>query len=86
MMVGTVIPSNIEFPNNLALKMSFKGTMEAFESSMGFGRSYGAGNLFAAIDWRENFRSNVSLKDFDLGSPTWRKEILILNVAIGYPF
>ncbi len=26
------------------------------------------------------------LKDFNLGSPDWRKENLVLNIAIGYPF
>ena len=67
MMAGSAIPKNIELPENLSLKLAFKGTMKSFESTIGVGSSFGSANLFAAIDKNENFRSKVSTTGFELG-------------------
>lgn len=68
MMAGTAIPESIELPENMALNLAFKGTMKSFESTMGVGSSFGSANLFATIDKNENFRCEVSVTDFGLGS------------------
>jgi len=67
MMAGPAISKSIELPENLVLKLVFKGTMKSFESTMGLGSSFGSANLFATIDKDENFRSKVSTTDFELG-------------------
>ncbi|MFC1527198.1 translocation/assembly module TamB domain-containing protein [Candidatus Neomarinimicrobiota bacterium] len=67
MMAGPTIPISIELPENLTLKLAFKGTMKSFESTMGVGSSFGSANLFTTIDKNENFRSKVSMTSFELG-------------------
>jgi len=68
MMAGTAVPESIELPENVAIKLAFKGTMKSFESSMGLSSSFGSANLFAIVDKDENFRSKISTANFDLGS------------------
>ena len=67
MMAGSAISKSIELPENLVLKLAFKGTMKSFESTMGLSSSFGSANLFATIDNDENFRSKVSTTGFELG-------------------
>jgi len=67
MMAGPAIPVNIELPENLALKLAFKGTIKSFESNMELGSSFGSANIFATIDKNENFTGTVSITSFDLG-------------------
>lgn len=67
MMAGPAIPEGIDLPENLALKLAFKGTVKTFESILGVSSSFGSASLFAIIDKNENFRSKVSITDFDLG-------------------
>ena len=67
MMAGPTLPKSIELPENLAIKLAFKGTMKSFESTMEMGSSFGSANLFATLDKNENFRSKVSITGFDLG-------------------
>lgn len=67
LMAGSAIPKSIELPEVLSVKLAFKGTMKAFESTMGLGSSFGSANLFAKIDKNENFRSKVSLNGFEMG-------------------
>jgi translocation and assembly module TamB len=68
MMAGPSIPISIELPENLALKLAFKGTMKSFESTLGLNSSFGSANLFATIDKSENFVSKVNITGFGLGS------------------
>jgi hypothetical protein len=67
MMTGPYLPESIELPENLDLKIAFKGTIKSFESTMVVGSSFGSATVFASIDKNENFRSKVSTTDFDLG-------------------
>lgn len=67
MMAGAAIPASIEFPENLDLKLDFKGTMKSFESTLELGSSFGSAHLFAEIDKNENFSSTVSIAGFELG-------------------
>jgi hypothetical protein len=67
MMAGSALSKSIEFPEKLALKLAFKGTMKSFESTMGLGSSFGSATHFATIDKNENFRCKASATDFDLG-------------------
>jgi len=67
MMVGSAIPDSIELPENLEVKLAFNGTMKSFESTVELATSFGSAQLFASIDKNENFTSNVSISNFDLG-------------------
>ena len=67
MMAGPAVPKSIELPENLILKLAFKGTFKSFQSTMGLGSSFGSANLIATIDKDENFSIKVSTTDFELG-------------------
>lgn len=64
---GPVLPKSIELPQHINMQIAFKGTIKAFESTVGMRSSFGAANLFAKIDNNENFRSKVSANAFDVG-------------------
>ena len=68
MMAGPAIPKTIELPENLSLQVVFKGRLKSFESTLGLGSSFGSANLFATVDQNQNFRSAVSITNFNLGS------------------
>ena len=67
MMADTLIPENIELPENISMQIVFKGNIKSFESTLGMSSSFGSAHLFATIDKNENFRSKVNITDFDLG-------------------
>jgi translocation and assembly module TamB len=67
MMAGSFIPVKIELPENINLRVVFKGKMKSFESTVDMSSSFGAAHLFATIDPNENFSSKISLDNFDLG-------------------
>ena len=67
MMAGTYIPKNIEVPENINLKVNFKGKMKEFKSTINLTSSFGAGNLIASIDPNENFSSQINISNFNVG-------------------
>lgn len=67
MIADTLLPKSIEFPENLTLKIAFKGTIKSFTTTIALNSSFGSATAFAVIDTNENFRSNVSLNRFDIG-------------------
>jgi len=68
MMAGPSIPQTIELPENIMMKIFFKGKFKSFESTISMGSSFGSANLFATIDPNQNFISTVSISNFNLGS------------------
>jgi hypothetical protein len=66
-LVGDSIPKNIRLPQNIALQIGFKGKLKAFETALKLNSSFGAAKLFATLDANENFVSNVTVVNFDLG-------------------
>lgn len=68
MMAGSSIPKSIALPENINMKIVFKGKMKAFVSTMDMNSSFGSGRLFATIDQTENFKGNLNIPTFDLGS------------------
>jgi sulfur relay (sulfurtransferase) DsrF/TusC family protein len=74
------IPANIKLPSTLALRGSFKGSMNNFNTNMNLASSYGNANIKALFDQRtkgrEKYNANVNLVNFDVGT-------LISNDSIG---
>jgi len=68
MMAGPYIPKNIEVPENISLQVIFKGIMKAFKSTIKLTSSIGNANLIASIDPNENFTSQISINNFNVGS------------------
>ena len=68
MMAGPYIPENIQVPENISIGLSFKGKIKSFESTANLVSSFGDANITAAIDVNENFTSNLSISNFDVGS------------------
>ena len=67
MIADTMIPKNIEIPENISLQAVFKGKMKSFESTANITSSFGAANLTASVDQSERFTSKLTLSDLDLG-------------------
>ncbi len=68
MMAGSAIPSSINLPEDITLRIHFKGKITAFETTLGMNSSYGNANLVATIDSLNHFSGNMQLVDFDMGS------------------
>jgi len=68
MMVGSVVPQSINLPVDITLLINFRGKLKAFETSLGMNSTYGTANLLAKLDAQENFRANMNMTDFDIGS------------------
>ncbi|MCX6322466.1 MAG: translocation/assembly module TamB domain-containing protein [Bacteroidia bacterium] len=68
MIADSLIPENIDLPENINIQVVFKGKINSFESTMDLNSSYGSAHLFAIIDKNENFISKVNITGFDLGS------------------
>ena len=68
LMAGSSIPNSIELPEIISMQIVFKGRIKSFESTVRMNSSYGAAQLFATIDKNENFKTKVSIINFDLGS------------------
>jgi len=65
---GTYIPTTVEVPENISLDVAFKGNVKAFASTIGLKSSFGDGNMVASIDKSENFKGNLNITNFDVGS------------------
>lgn len=68
MMTGSLIPENIDLPNDIQVLMAFKGKMKSFESTGKMNSSFGSVNYTAAVDSKEIFSGTISLDKFDLGT------------------
>jgi len=67
MMAGPSIPKSIDLPEDISIQAAFKGRMKSFETIVGLKSSFGGADLKANIDQNENFNSNLSVSDFDMG-------------------
>ena len=67
MLADTLIPENIEIPENMSIQAVFKGRLKSFESSAQLTSSFGNVNFSALLDPDENFSSTLSLNDLNLG-------------------
>ena len=61
-------PSSVEFPDEVAVSASFKGTLRAFKTAIAVNSSYGDADVSFSIDRNENFNGNIKINDFDLAS------------------
>lgn len=68
MFADTLVPNSIELPENLTLQIVFKGTIKAFATTVALTSSFGSADAFASIDKKENFKGNVFLNRFNVGS------------------
>ena len=67
MMAGPYIPENMAVPENINIKMAFKGKIKSFASTLNMESSFGDANVVASIDPKENFSSKISMIGFDVG-------------------
>ncbi|MDD4972287.1 MAG: translocation/assembly module TamB domain-containing protein [Paludibacter sp.] len=67
MMAGPYIPNSMELPEDVNIQAVFKGRMKSFETIVGLKSSFGGADLKASIDQNENFNSNMTVSDFDMG-------------------
>jgi hypothetical protein len=68
MMAGNAIPKTIALPEEISLRMMFKGQLKSFKTVVGMNTSFGNAHLVATIDKKENFDAKLSVTRFDLGS------------------
>ncbi|MBW6492323.1 MAG: translocation/assembly module TamB [Lentimicrobium sp.] len=67
MLAGTAIPDSISLPETIGLRVNFKGEMKSFVTNLAMNSSYGSADVSASVDKSENFKSNISLVNFDVG-------------------
>jgi hypothetical protein len=67
MMAGAAIPDSISLPENIGLRINFKGEMKSFVTTLAMNSSYGSADVSASVDKSENFRSKINLVNFDVG-------------------
>jgi hypothetical protein len=79
MLVGAIIPKNIELPAKISTQISFNGTIKSFKSDIKLNSSFGDAKLVASIDNDENFSCQANIIGFNLGS-------LLRDTAMFGPF
>jgi hypothetical protein len=67
MIAGQSLPKSLELPENLVLRVKFDGRIQEFTSTLNLQSSYGTAQLSAKLEANENFKSKVSIPDFNLG-------------------
>jgi len=67
MMAGEAIPDSISLPEDISLRIVFKGVLKSFVSTLAMNSSYGSADLTATLDKSENFRTKISIPDFNVG-------------------
>ncbi len=67
MLAGTYLPKNIELPEKMNMQTVFKGQLKSFKSTVKMTSSFGDANITASMNPDENFSSNITLTNFDLG-------------------
>jgi hypothetical protein len=75
MFADTIIPTSIELPENISLQIVFEGKLTSFVSTVGMSSTYGSAQIYATIDANENFESDISIANFDLGSLLKNKDM-----------
>ena len=76
LIAGPSISTAINLPQDIALLINFKGKINSFKSTIDINCNYGRGKLIAQIDPNENFRGNLYLTNFDVGSLLNKKALL----------
>ncbi|MDD2798797.1 MAG: translocation/assembly module TamB domain-containing protein [Bacteroidales bacterium] len=67
-MVGSAMPTTINLPEKIILKVAFNGKITSFKSMIKMKSSDGNAAVLANIDKYENFSAKLTISDFDLGS------------------
>ena len=67
MIAGPTIPGSIELPEDISMQVTFKGKLKSFVATLGIQSSFGAADVKAGIDQNENFNSNLTISNFDMG-------------------
>jgi len=67
MIAGPAIPQSISLPKDLTLLVNFNGRIKSFRTIVGLKSTYGAANLVATLDPKENFTANMNINNLDLG-------------------
>jgi len=67
LMAGTYIPQSITLPDEIEMKVAFKGKIKSFETTVAMNSNFGNGVISASIDNDDNFKGNVKLNEFNLG-------------------
>lgn len=75
MMTGAALPQNIALPEDVDVQVVFKGKLKDFVSTIDLNSTFGAGHFVASIDKDENFKANIDIPNFDLGSLMKDKEM-----------
>ena len=74
-MAGSAMPTTINLPKKIILKVAFDGTITSFKSTIDMSSSYGNAAILANIDKNEKFSAKMNISDFDLGNLLKNKEI-----------
>lgn len=67
MLAGFAIPENIDIPNQINLKASFKGRLNAFDAAMVLDSDFGGATMLAVLHEKEQFDVNFTMLKFDTG-------------------
>jgi len=67
MFAGSAIPDNIDIPNQVNLKATFKGRLHAFDAAMVLDSDFGGATLLAVLHEKEQFDVNFTMLKFDTG-------------------
>ena len=68
MVPDSLIPRQIEMPENFSLLASFKGKIKSFESTIKLNSTFGKADLVASLNADENFSAKIHADSFNLGS------------------
>ncbi len=68
MIAGSLIPAKISLPDDIRLLINFNGKATSFASTLDMKSSFGAANMVATINPKENFKVNLTIANFDMGS------------------
>ncbi len=66
-LLGSMIPSSIDLPEQLGLAVAFRGRYNEFNTIARLNSSFGNAHIVASIDETAAFSSNISLVNFELG-------------------
>ena len=67
MIAGKSVPASVQVPDDILLLINFKGKMNAFETTINAGSTFGGAKVLATVDANESFRADFDILDFDMG-------------------
>lgn len=67
MMASSSLPENLELPEKINLKIDFNGRLNDFKSTVFMDGSFGAAQVIATLDEKENFHLKANLDNFNFG-------------------